>query len=109
MRHSIKREWFEDLGNHNPDLARVRSIRKRSDAPSAHLLIPPFRGISREPLKSRAEASDIIGCSLSFLDKQVTLGMIHPQPRGSRVMIPIEEIENFNERSRLVREEKKRA
>ncbi len=69
--------------------------------------IPPFRGISRH-LLTRLEACEELSkgrpkpCSFSFLDKQIRIGMIYPTPRGRLVMIPIEEIENFNARSQIM-------
>jgi hypothetical protein len=100
---SIKPNWFVELAKGGEDLARIQPAGKKPLAPPPIEAneIPPFRGISRLPLLTRMQACDVIGCCLTHLDKQIRGRMIFPQPKGRRVMIPIEEIENYFERERL--------
>lgn len=102
---AVKKNWFEDLAQDNADLALIKPIARKAPAPIPLVTaeIPPFKGISREPLKTRSEAADLMGCCLSFLDGQIRDRMIFPQYKGRFVMIPVEEIENYWERSRMVK------
>lgn len=106
-KNELKREWYVDLAKGNADLNLIQAeSRKRlGNTFDGALLVPPFKGKSRNAL-TRNEACLEIKCSLTFLDSKIRQKMIFPQYKGRIVMIPEEEIENYYERERLVRQAK---
>lgn len=95
--------WYETLAKDSQDLDEIRpaGARPLKPPPPESAEVPPFKGISRLPLLTKRECCEIIGCGMTFLETQIRNKMIFPQPRGRLVKIPIEEIENYNERERL--------
>jgi hypothetical protein len=107
-RKQLAKNWWQAEGEAKAELPPARPTLRVVEPPPPEVLIaiPPFSGVSRR-LLTRAEACAELKpgqkpCSLTFLDKQIRLGLLHPHPRGREVWIPIEEIENYNARAQML-------
>lgn len=95
-RKALQKDWYIELAKGHDDLSRIQPAGRKTlvSPPFEPATIPPFRGISRE-LLTKKEASEKLGVSTTFIDKQIRSRMIFPQPRGRLIYIPIEEVENY--------------
>lgn len=103
---ALKKDWYKLLAASTRDLDGIRARPGRdklAPLPDVSELVPPFRGISRQLLTPK-EACEHPGLrvSMTTLRKLLKEKKIFAHPRGRFIYIPIEEIENYCERERLL-------
>lgn len=104
----LEPDWFKTLSKKHVDLDKIRAITRKTltPPPVSSMEVPPFRGLSRTDLLTRAEAAKKLEMGMTTLDKLIRDKLIFPQYRGRLVKIPIEEIENYNVRASIEREKR---
>jgi hypothetical protein len=105
----LAKNWFLAASGPSYELPPGSLPPRRSKLPPEALLatIPPFNSISRRLLTKREALSELSKglpklLSMTFLESEIKRRMIYPTPRGRLIMIPIEEVENYNARSQLL-------